>query len=339
MTADPAGRPASHADLFDTAQAQGIITPEQAERLRTLAAESSPPPPPPQTPSHEPSTGGTSTGDGGGGLANIGTRVAEALGYVGAALAIVAGVFIAQQFWADLTPWAQTALLGVVAVALLGAGAAVNGPIGTPTGRLGSFLWVLAVAATSATFGVYASEVANIGDSDLALWVTAPATILAAVLWRLRERALQLITVTFGIAGVSMAILTRIDTTVVLWGGLLIWALGIAWMLLAYARVLAPLRAGLILGALGALVGPLFMFEHTWALFLGLGTAVALIVIGVGKGITVLGGMGVVALFVYIPRIVFEYVGDGLAAVVAMLLVGIVLVAVAIIVARRRPDT
>jgi hypothetical protein len=329
MAAEHAGRSAGPPDLFDEARDRGIITREQADQLRDLAAETPPP-----------THGGPTASD----IASptrapIGTRIAEALGYVGAALAIVAGVFIAQQFWADLTPWAQTSLLGVVAIALLGAGAAVNGPIGTPTGRLGSFLWVLAAGATAATFGVYASEVANVPERDMALWVTAPATILAAVLWRLRERALQLVTVTFGIAGVSMAILAQVDDTVVTWGGLLIWALGIAWMLLAYARVLTPLRAALVLGSLGALVGPLFMFEDNWALWLGLGTAVALIVIGIGKGITALGGMAVVALFVYIPRIVFEYVGDGLAAVVAMLLVGIVLVAVAIIVARRRPDT
>jgi len=333
MAADSADRPAGHRDLFERAQHQGIITAEQADRLRALAAEA------PDTTAPMQTTPETSPSDDGGGLASIGTRVAEALGYVGAALAIVAGVFIAQQFWADLTPWAQTALLGVVAVALLGAGAAVNGPIGTPTGRLGSFLWVLACGATAATFGVFASEVRNLTGDDMALWVTAPATILAAVLWRLRERALQLTTVTFGIAGVSMAILANIDATVVLWGGLLIWALGIAWMLLAYARVFVPVRAALVLGALGALAGPLFMFEDNWALFLGLATAVALIAIGIGKGITALGGMAVVALFIYIPRIVFEYVGDGLAAVVAMLFTGIILVAVAIVVARHRPDT
>jgi hypothetical protein len=332
MTAEHAGRSAGPPDLFDEARDRGIITPEQADQLRDLAAATPPPPPPSEAQD-------VSDDDTGPSLAHIGTRIAEALGYVGAALAIVAGVFIAQQFWADLTPWSQTSLLGVVAIALLGAGAAVNGPIGTPTGRLGSFLWVLAAGATAATFSVYASEVANVTDNDMALWVTAPATILAAVLWRLRERALQLMTVTFGIAGVSMAILAQVDDTVVTWGGLLIWALGIAWMLLAYARVLTPLRAALVLGALGALAGPLFMFDDNWALWLGLGTAVALIVIGIGKGITALGGMAVVALFVYIPRIVFEYVGDGLAAVVAMLLVGIVLVAVAVIMATRRPDT
>lgn len=333
MTAEHAGRSAGPPDLFDEARDRGIITPEQADQLRDLAAATPPHPPPLDT--RDTSADDTATPA----KSHIGTRVAEALGYVGAALAIVAGVFIAQQFWADLTPWAQTSLLGVIAIALLGAGAAVNGPIGTPTGRLGSFLWVLAAGATAATFGVYASEVANVAEVDMALWVTAPATILAAVLWRLRERALQLITVTFGIAGVTMAILAQVDDTIVSWGGLLIWALGIAWMLLAYARVLAPLRAALVLGALGALTGPLFMFDDNWALWLGLATAIALIVIGIGKSITALGGMAVVALFVYIPRIVFEYVGEGLAAVVAMLFTGIVLVAIAIIVARRRPDT
>ena len=66
--------------------------------------------------------------------------IAEVLGYVGGALAVVAALFLGAELWDELGPWPRVLLLGAVAVACLGAGAALGGRDGAP-GRLGGFLW------------------------------------------------------------------------------------------------------------------------------------------------------------------------------------------------------
>jgi hypothetical protein len=51
--------------------------------------------------------------------------VVELVGYLGGALAAVGAVLLAARFWQELATWSRLALLGVVAVALWGAGAMV----------------------------------------------------------------------------------------------------------------------------------------------------------------------------------------------------------------------
>lgn len=313
--------PVRGTDLIEQGVRDGIISIDQAEQLRALS-------------SHGPVT---PAGDGGG---RVGAYVAEALGYVGAALVLVAGVVIAQGFWADLTPRSHAALLGVLAVVLLATGALVHGDAGTPIGRLGSFLWLLAVGAVAATAAVVAGEVAELEEAVMGMAITVPTTIVAALLWWRRRRSLQELAVLAGLLFTGVATLAWVDVALEDWAGLLVWSIGVAWLLLAWGAVVRPVRTGRVAGAVAALLGPMMTFGATgrWGVVLGVVTAGGLVAASVPARETVLLGLGVLGLFVFVPRGVFEFFGEQLGAPLALLASGGVLLGVALWISRARRD-
>ena len=305
-------------DLLERARADGIVSAEQVDRLRALAS----------TPA--PSGGGRLRG-----------WVAEAIGYVGAALVAVAGMLTVGQFWTELAPWAHVALTGLLAVVLLTAGAAVSGEPGTPLGRLGSVLWCSGVGAVLGTSALAATELAGLEDATSGVASFAPATAVAIVLWWRRPRALQELAVLAGTLGTSTALLGMADVELGDWGGLLVWAIGVAWLALAWGEVVRPARTGRVVGAAVALIGPLMAFGASgrWGPVLGVVTAGALVAASVPARETVLLGLGVIGLFVFVPNLVLEYFGDELGAPMALLLSGVVLLGVALWIARSRRGT
>ncbi len=266
---------------------------------------------------------------------HLGALVAEALGYVGAALVLVAGVVVAQQVWVDLGAWSHAFLLAVLAAILLGAGAVVHGEPRTPLGRLGSVLWLLALGAVAGAASVVAEDMLDLEEAALGVAVTLPTTAVATLLWRLRVRTLQEIAVVAGLAASSVTLLALAAVSLDHWGGLLVWGIGVAWFVLAWAGVVRPVRTGQVAGAVAALVGPLQMVGAGRAgLVLGVVTAAALVAASVALRETVLSGLGVLGLFVFIPQLVFEFFGDQLGAPVALLLSGGLLLGVALWLAR-----
>ncbi len=303
------------AGLVAHAVRDGIIAPEQAERMLSRV---------PDEPQDADVRGG-----------RLGAHVAEALGYVGAALVLVAGVVVAQQVWVDMSPWAHASLLAVLAVVLLAAGAVVHGEPRTPLGRLGSFLWLLALGAVAGTASVVAEELLELQEAALGVAVTSPTTVIAALLWRLRMRTLQEVAVVAGLTATSVTLLALAAVPLDDWGGLLVWSIGVAWFVLAWAGVVRPVRTGQVAGAVVALLGPLVMVgAGRGGLVLGVVTAAALVAASVALRETALSGLGVLGLFVFIPQMVFEFFGDQLGAPVALLVSGGLLLGVALWLAR-----
>ena len=89
-------------DLLDRAVAVGILSTYQADAVVALDAQPAP-------------------------GARRGAVIAEVLGYVGGALAVVAALFLGAELWDELGPWPRVLLLGAVAVACLGAVAPAQG--------------------------------------------------------------------------------------------------------------------------------------------------------------------------------------------------------------------
>src|SRR5829696_1830775 len=114
-------------DLLDRAVAAGILSAEQATAVVALDAQ--------------PAAG-----------ARRGGVLAEVLGYVGGALAVVAALFLGAELWDELGPWPRVLLLAAIAVACLAGGAALGGREGAP-GRLGGFLWAAGVVAVAGPAG------------------------------------------------------------------------------------------------------------------------------------------------------------------------------------------
>ena len=298
-------------DTLEAAVAHEIITEGQARDIESLE-------PVPAVP---------------GPAARLGPLVAEAVGYVGGALAVVAGFVLAGQYWEDLRPAARVAVLAIAAVATLGAGAflrAVDGPLD----RLRGVLWVLSAAAMGGTVGVALQEYTDLVGERIGVAAAVAAAAYGLVLWRLRVRALQQLVVAISVAVTVVAGMATLDLDD--FAGLALWSVGVAWLLLAWQGWIQPYLTGLLAGSAAALVGPSITPDdrYGWILVVGLLTAIALIGLSIPLRLTPLLGLGIFGIVSYVPRIIFQFFGDSLGAPLSLLLTGLVLVSAALAIAR-----
>lgn len=267
--------------------------------------------------------------------------LAEVVGYVGAAFALGALALILDDLWARLTPGGRLALALLLTVLVLGAGAAVSPRSTAPLRRLAAVLWTAGVAGT-------AWSTALLGDGVLGLperWL-APATAGAALavalllLARGGHAAVQLAAlVAAGVLAVSLldavAPLPPSSTAV----GAVLLGLGAAWALAGAGGWLGPVRVAETAGAALALVATQVLASASSplpGLWLGLAAAAALAALSVATGRPHLLLVGAAGLFVTVPRLVFELFADTLGAPVTLLAVGLLLILLAVGLARVR---
>jgi hypothetical protein len=267
--------------------------------------------------------------------------IAEVLGYLGGVLAVVAGFVLGAESWGQLGPWGRTAVLAALTGVLLAAGWWLRGSEGRVLPRLASVLWLFAVAGFAGLVAVLQEGRSDDALADPSLGVAAAALVLALGLYLLERRALQ-----------QVALFVAVVATMVAGGHRLGWswetvegygflALGAVWLELGRRGLVGPRRTSEALGALALLSGPeLFDAEAVgpgdWGLWLGLGLSVALIVAGSVLARNVLLGIGAAGMVLYLGQVAGEHWND-LGAPVAILLVGLALVAAAAVVARLRP--
>jgi len=258
--------------------------------------------------------------------------VAEVLGYVGGALAVVAALLLGREFWEQLGPAVRVLLLAVVTAAVLAAGAALGDRDG-PAGRLGGFLWAVAVLALAGTVGVAAGDLYDVPLDVTALLAAGSALLLAAVLWWRRREVLQHVAAFAAAVGTLFAAVGPADDAYRYLGPLL-WVLGVGWIAAAAARR-AP--TGWVLGALAVIAGPLGagVGREAWSV-VGVLSAAALVVVGVRGHRPWLVALGTAGLFVTVPVAVAEIFETGPGPLLGLLVVGLVLVGAAVVLTRRR---
>jgi predicted membrane protein DUF2157 len=295
----------------------GVIGPEQADAILALEGE------------------GRRTG---------GRRravVAEVLGYLGGVLAVVAGFVLGAESWGRLGQWGRTGVLAAVTGVLLAAGWRLRGSEGRVLPRLASVLWLFAVAGFAGLLAVLLEGRSDDALADPSLGVTGGALILAAGLYLLERRVLQ-----------QVALFVAVVATMVAGGDRLGWSwetvegygflvLGAAWLELGRRGLVGPRRTSEVLGSLALLTGPEVLDVEAvgpgdWGLWLGLGLSVALIVAGSALARNVFLGIGAAGMVLFLGQAAGEYWSD-LGAPLAILLVGLGLVAAAVVVARLRP--
>ncbi|SHL32062.1 Predicted membrane protein [Pseudonocardia thermophila] len=304
--------PSSLDDALDRWVAAGLIEPAQAEAIR--AAEAARPAPPRSS------------------------LLAEALGYVGGILVLVAVITLTGRFWDELGTGGRLAVAAGAAVVLLVAGLLAPSPHIGASGRLRAVVWLLSVAALSGAVGLFADEVLDLDGEVVALLAAGGAAVYAAVLWRL-HRAIPLH------AAFIVAVVVAVAAAAALLPGeageppwLAVWGVGLAWMLLGWGRVVGPRAAAYVCGSVPVIVGATVVADSGWGATLAIASAALLVVGGVLERDLVLLGVGAVATLIVVPRVVADWFPDALAVAFVLLVLGIALVGAGLFVARRRRE-
>jgi hypothetical protein len=268
---------------------------------------------------------------------------AEAVGYVGAAFALGALVLLLVDVWGGLTVPARIAVAALGTVLLLGSGIAVRRLAIPAMQRLTSVLWTGAIGALGWTVGLIGYEVLRLFGDTLALLVSGSMLASAVPLYVLRRRVLLQLAVLGTSTAVATSALLTLSTLPPppLWIGVGIVGLGLAWLLLGVGGWLPPAVVAEATGAVLMLVGAQTMSadEPRWlGLALGLAIAAALVVVAVRTDTRHPLFIGAFALFVIAPQLVFELFEDTIGAPATLLVTGLLLVLLAVGLARARRD-
>jgi hypothetical protein len=261
--------------------------------------------------------------------------VAEILGYLGGALALVAAIVLVGQFWTQLEVWARIALIGVTAAFVGGVAYALGGSASAAIVRLSAFLHVLSTLALAVFVGLLLAEVADASEEVTLTWAAGSALVNSAWLWWRRKGTLQQAALFVALAVTAMSALNLFDALEAEFAGLGLWGLGLAWGLLAWGGLVPPRDVGYFLAAAALLVGSMIFATPGQAdLFLGLATAAALVAAGVSLGSIAVLAVGTVGIFVFTPQVIFAYFGETAGGALALLVTGVALLTAAAAIAR-----
>lgn len=264
--------------------------------------------------------------------------VIEIVGYVGAALIVLALAMGFSDIWDDMSGWARVIALGVVAVVLVVVGAVVSVDRWPAAARLRSVLWTASVPAIGLVGGIGAQELFSWGDQVSLVVGAAFATVAAAVLWSIWTRHLLHIATVASIATLAGSAAFLFDEGTL--AGVAVWGVGAVWYALAWGNVVRSSELGLALGAIAMIVGAMM------ALAAGMGSVnsvwlpLATVILTVGLAVffrdlvlLIISAIGALQLM---PPVVSQLFPSVFSAAIALLVVGAILVAAAIAVARWR---
>ena len=280
----------------------GIITSDQAERIRAFDT------PPARSPG----------------------VVREVLGYLGAALLVVAALVVVGDVWEDLGRWQQVALCAVAATILILTGILLRrGDPDHTVVRISRTSLMLATVPVGVATGIAADAVLSVNGA--ALVGCAAASAYAGVCYR-RDRSWAQHLALFGaVCGVGITIEPLFDVDGFMWltGGLL-FGLGLVWLVASTLDRLPPRLLGEVLGvgALGIgsvlLVGAADPSEGGGALTMlaMIGVSVACLVVGARLDRVVWLAAGVIGLLGYVPWLLTEVFGEGLGVPIGLALAG-----------------
>ncbi len=314
--------------------AQGLIDAGQAARIGAAAAPRTAAPGRVPVPAGEGGPVGVAPGAG---LRRLPLAV-EALGYLGAVFAVVAGFIAVRQLWPTIPARAELAFAGVAGSALLLAGAVLRTNGHPEFGRLRSVLWLTSTASLAA-FAILLTgpQFLNMGPASRPLVTEAVVTVYAVVLWWRSAAALQHLAAFAGMAALIGTGIAQAWPGLTPWGpGLGLWVLSLLWGIAVHRGYLVPPTAGYVAAAVGLLVGAQLTMELAAGQALATATVAGLLAAGVALRRALLVGFGAVAAIVMLPQVASRYLPSGAAAAAAVFTVGLVMLAVALWLAKAR---
>jgi hypothetical protein len=280
--------------------------------------------------------------------------VVEILGYVGGALAVGAIVILMANYWDRLGTLGHVGLPGLVSVATFAAGFLVARVEAPSARRLAQFLLFLAVAATGFASGIVvhdgscAQAPSDPATARAQAWTSLTgfvvASIAGGVVFRLRRTALQHLAFGVAVAGACLAAGPLAESWAPSWfRGVLLVAASLAWGALSVRGRLAPANVGLAITSVGLLVGIVTAgaVGHDEVpratLVAGLAASIGLLGASLALRRGVLLGFGAAGVVVFVPWLLSSVFGETIGVPIAVLLTGVLLVAMAVMVAFVMP--
>ncbi len=312
---------------------EGIIDPAQAERI--LTAEQAPPD----------GRALTALAAGDGPAPAPGTRsprrslplIAEVLGYVGAVIALSAGLDVLRHLWPKVPAAASLTFTAVAAAGLIVAGSSLAARDDPAFRRLRGVLWLFATVSAASFIAVLTSQVFKLDDTAVGLLSEAGWTVTAALLWWRNRSALQHVAVFAGLVALDVTGLNQVDPSIsITWLGVAVVVLSAVWIVASSRGYLAPLTAGLATGGIGALAGAILTTQAPAGEALALVTVAGLLAAGAATRREILIVIGALGALWVIPDTVDRYLPGSVAAPVAVATTGLALFGIALWMARAR---
>jgi hypothetical protein len=263
--------------------------------------------------------------------------VVEALGYLGAVVAVVAGFTAVRQLWPAIPAGAELAFAGTAAAALLLAGIMLRAHDHPAFGRLRSALWL----ASAVSFAGFAGLITGpgflpLGPASRLLVTEAAVTAYALVLWWRSRVTLQHLAVFAGTAALGGTGLAQAWPGPAWRPGLGLWVLSLLWGIAVHRGFLAPRTAGYAAAGIGLLAGAQLAMDLPAGQALAVATVAGLLAAGVALRRVLLLGLGAVGAIVILPQAATRYVPGGAGAAASVFAVGLVMLGVALWLAKAR---
>lgn len=274
--------------------------------------------------------------------------VVEIVAYSGAAAGLAATLIAVGQA-EGLGNVGNLVVALVITAVLVGAGLAIPDTAIDAFRRMHSVLWLAATFAWGVAVDEFLSGVLDFDPGgDVRPIVSGIVTAAgAAILWTRLRRSLQLIAL-FGTVLVTLIAIINVtagefesaDPTLT---AVVLWVFGVAWTLAADRALLRPLRTGLVLGTLTAILAPYVMATPrldlsettiTVAAVWSFATAALALALGSTRGERAVQGIGIAGLIVGVAVIVGNNVSDSDAAQIVALVVGLALLGGALLAIR-----
>jgi hypothetical protein len=300
---------------LDTWAGEGLISRDEADRIRAFEASAAAP--------REGAPARTSP-------------LTEALGYLGAALAVAAGGVVLVRVWDQLATPAHVAIPGLMWLALLALGWALRDAGQTGLVRLSSVARLLSTGSLAWCVADLAVEGFDMTGRWALLWSAAASTAYSAALYAWQPAALQ----QMALAGALVALAVGIVFGSGLAAGIAIWGLGVAWIELGRRHVLVPRDTAFMVGALAAMVGSTVVAGNSdgTAFWFAVATAAGLIGAAVALGHTPMLVLAAIGLFEATLGTVQHYMRGSAGAAVGLFVAGLAVLALALVVARIWPS-
>ena len=262
--------------------------------------------------------------------------VAEAVGYVGAVLAMVGVVQLVGRSWSSFEQPVRIGLLGGLAAALLVAGLLLRDEDEPAIWRLRGFVMLLSTAALAGCAGVVFVDSFEMTNESVTIGIGLVVAGYSALLWMLRDRPAQQATTFIGIV-------EAVAGTVALWDGagavgLSITALGGIWVFMNMRLGQHARSVSVQLGLIALLVGPATTFESFREVtpVIGLAVSLAVVVVGTRLDEFFFTGAGVLGIMGYLPFGIAQWFGDTLQVSGVMVVSGLMLLGAMLVIMRRR---